>query len=505
MEAAAETINASSVPRGAFWLKALSDKSLVKLLAGGSDEAFTVIYQRYQGPLFAYCVSILQDYSEAEDALHEIMIRTHGALKESERDIEIKPWLFRCARNHCLNVIQRRSVRDGAMQELIEEQERVDSKVEMKEEVREVLQDVSHLPDEQRQALLMREAAGLSHVAIADALDVDAAKAKRLLFEARRSLHAGAEGRNMECAEVRYEISQGDGRTGRRKNLRSHLRSCDGCVEFQKSTKSRKAVLAGGLPLLGPGAAFAALAKIFGSASTAEAATAAAGSAGAASATGAGATGIAAKLAGTGLIAQKGIAIVAAGGIIAGGGYAVTEEVRDIAIPDKGTLSAKTPGGTSATVGINWDTKENGGIYSEHTSTKSTSNNGGGNGGGSEAGLTVVPSEAGNDFEEELVGTPKKRTAKKSRKGSSKKRSGSRKGKKKKPKKKPVKKQPGEGGQNPPESNPEETPPAGQEPPPPVVQDPPPGEGSGDANPDKCQQQPMPPECDPGSDPQGHP
>ncbi len=497
MEAAAETINAGSVPRAAFWLRALSDKSLVKLVAAGSDEAFTVIYQRYQGPLFAYCVSMLQDYGEAEDALHEVMIRTHGVLKESEKDIEIKPWLFRCARNHCLNVIQRRSVRDGAMQELIEEQERVDSRVEMKEEVREVLRDVSHLPDEQRQALLLREAAGLSHLAIADALDVDAAKAKRLLFEARRSLHAGAEGRNMECAEVRYEISQGDGRTGRRRNLRSHLNSCDGCAEFQKSMKKRRAVFAGGLPLLGPEAALAALAKIFGSASTAEAATVAAGSTGAVSATSAGTTGIAAKLAGTGLIAQKGIAVVAAGGIIAGGGYVVDQEVRDVVNPDKVTFSANS---AETTYGIEYDTngrREGWNEYSEHASTKSSSDKGGDTGGSSGPGAAVVSTEVDNELEDEIVGRPQRRSGEKSQSKSSKKRAGSGKGKKKKNKKKPGTKQPGEG-ENPPAEDPPSQPPSQEEPEPQPPQDPP-GEGTNKPK--------QPPDCHavPCNDPQQPP
>ena len=490
MEAAAETINAGSVPRAAFWLRALSDKSLAKLIAAGSDEAFTVVYKRYQGPLFAYCVSMLQDYTEAEDALHEVMIRTHGTLRQSDRDIEIKPWLYRCARNHCLNVINRRAVRDGAMHELVAEHETVDSKVELKEEVKEVLSDVSHLPDEQRQALLMREAAGMSHVSIAEALDVDAAKAKRLLFEARRSLHAGAEGRSMECAEVRFEMSQGDGRTGRRRELRSHMRSCEGCREFKSTMKKRKAVLAGGLPLLAPGPALAALAKIFGAASTAEASTVAAASAGAASATGAGVTGIAAKLAGTGLVAQKGVALVAAGGIIAGGGYAVNEEVHDLAKPDRATLSAKATGDNSTAGGSNYATKHRSAQYGETTSNSS------------------VPSleQGGRDSEpttyavdDDLVSPRERRAVKrnvrpKKRSGRSSSRNGS--GKKRSGKRKPSKKPPGET-QKPPEENtpppqqpqPGEEPPSGEEPPP-NTKKPPPEDGTNpdcELDPHNCQ------------------
>ncbi len=488
MEAAAETINAGSVPRAAFWLRALSDKSLVKLIAAGSDEAFTVIYQRYQGPLFAYCVSMLQDYTEAEDALHEVMIRTHSTLGGSDRDIEIKPWLYRCARNHCLNVIERRTVRDGAMHELVAEHETVDSKVELKEEVKQVLSDVSHLPDEQRQALLMREAAGMSHASIADALDVDASKAKRLLFEARRSLHAGVEGRSMECAEVRFEMSQGDGRTGRRRELRSHMRSCEACREFKGSMKKRKAVLAGGLPLLAPGSALAGLAKIFGSASVAEASTVAAG-AGAAGSASVGATGIAAKLAGTGLVAQKGVAIVAAGGIIAGGGYAVTEEVQNVVKPDKAAVSAVTPGEAKNTEGAAYDTMDRPVKYGDTTSSAATPSLEQGGRDSEPAAYTGAdafdddsigenPRRAGN----RKVRSRKRSGRSSSRKGSGKKRSGS---------KKPVKKLPGETQKPPEESTPPPQPPQqGEEPPtqepPPATKDPPPRDGT---NPD-CQHDP---------------
>lgn len=328
MEAVTHSVAHGGVARSAFFLRALSDKSLTRLSASGSEDAFGVLYERYQGPIFAYCSSILRDYNEAEDALHEVMLRTHQALRGSEREIEIKPWLYRCARNHCLNLIQRRKHLEGPVSEMAETGERVDTIFEQNMELREVLDDMAHLPEEQRAALVMREASGLSHVAIAEALNIDTAKAKRLLFEARRALCADQEGRQMECSEIRYRLSEGDGRTSRQRTVRSHLKACQGCADFQRTLGKRKAVLRAGLPILAPEAAAAILAKVFSSVSAAEAATSAAGATAAGVATGkaAGGAGLFGNLLGGGA-AVKGAAVLAAAAVVGGGGYVVSNEL----------------------------------------------------------------------------------------------------------------------------------------------------------------------------------
>jgi RNA polymerase sigma factor (sigma-70 family) len=240
----------------------LSDERLAKLAGRGDARAFTTLYERHHQAIYRYCRSIVRDDHDAQDALQSAMTRAYTALCASERDLAVRPWLFRIAHNEAVSILRRRRPED----ELVDVHESLDSGVERTAEERERLSilvaDLQALPERQRAALLMRELSGLSIVEIAGALTVSTGAAKQTLFEARGSLHEFAKGRAMECEAVRRAISDHDGRVLRGRGLRAHLRDCGGCRDFHALIETRGANLRALAPPLPAAVASATLARL---------------------------------------------------------------------------------------------------------------------------------------------------------------------------------------------------------------------------------------------------
>jgi hypothetical protein len=122
-------------------------------------------------------------------------------------------------------------------------------KVHNREEFRQLLVDVSKLPETQRSALLLREMDAMSYEEIAQAMDTSVPSVKSLLVRARISLAEATQARLLTCGEVRLELAEAA--EGLRKvsgPVRRHVRDCDECSDFRSQVRSNDKVLAALFP-----------------------------------------------------------------------------------------------------------------------------------------------------------------------------------------------------------------------------------------------------------------
>ena len=88
-----------------------TDDQLVDLYRKGFEEAFDTIDQRYRQQMFVYTRQMLgYSSADAEDAVQEVLIRASRSLKNDDRQIVLRPWLYRIAHNYCIDVIRRPAV-----------------------------------------------------------------------------------------------------------------------------------------------------------------------------------------------------------------------------------------------------------------------------------------------------------------------------------------------------------------------------------------------------------
>lgn len=225
-----------------------SDDALARRAARGELGAFEAIYKRYHQDLYRFCLAMVGDTQDAQDALQNTMVKVLRALPGEKREIRLKPWLYRIARNESVETLRKR--RDSAE---IEQHEPaiagLAETAEARERLRTLLGDLEQLPERQRAALVMRELAGLDYEQIGAAFDSSAAVARQTLYEARLSLRQLEAGREMRCAEVMRELSDADGRVTRRREIQAHLRSCAECRAFRDDIGRRHQDLAALAPL----------------------------------------------------------------------------------------------------------------------------------------------------------------------------------------------------------------------------------------------------------------
>ena len=253
-------------PRLALPTRLLSDDRLLRLVAAGNPQAFGAVYARYHAPLYAYCRSIVRDPDDARDALQNTMLKALSALGRGEdRELSLKPWLFRIAHNESISLLRRRRPSEPLTDAVSPPVPGADREVVARERLGQLVADLRALPERQRSALIMREVNGLSYEDIAATLAISEGAARQTVFEARTALVEYGEGRDVACAHIRRSISDGDGRALRARRMRAHLRSCDACRDFHATLKLRRRDLAALAPGLSGGAALGLLQAVLGS------------------------------------------------------------------------------------------------------------------------------------------------------------------------------------------------------------------------------------------------
>jgi RNA polymerase sigma factor (sigma-70 family) len=262
----------------------MNDERLARRAAAGDKAAFEAIFRRYHQDLYRYCLATVGNPQDAQDALQNTMVKALQSLPGERREIKLKPWLYRVARNESIETLRRR--REGV--ELDADREasnwEIAESAATRERLRQLFADLEELPERQRSALVMREMGGLDFDEIGASFGTSPAVVRQTLYEARLSLRQMDEGREMSCETVMKALSDADGRVTRRRDLRAHLRGCASCRAFRGEIAERRGELAAIAPL--PLALSAGLLEgVIGSQAGASAASAA----GAAAASGAGA------------------------------------------------------------------------------------------------------------------------------------------------------------------------------------------------------------------------
>jgi RNA polymerase sigma factor (sigma-70 family) len=230
-------------------MRVLSDDRLTRRAARGDERAFAAIFDRYHQGLYRYCQAILGNPQDAQDALQNTMVKVLRALPGEKRKLELKPWLYRIAHNESIELLRRRRETRPLDTEFASPGASLAEEAVTRDRLRRLIADLDQLPERQRGALVMRELAGLDFTEIGAAFGTSAAAARQALYEARLSLRQMDEGRAMSCAKVTKVLSDGDGRVGRRRDVRAHLRTCPSCRRFREEIEGRERDLAALAPL----------------------------------------------------------------------------------------------------------------------------------------------------------------------------------------------------------------------------------------------------------------
>jgi RNA polymerase sigma-70 factor, ECF subfamily len=158
------------------------------------DRDFSDLYRAHLRDVYSYAYYRVGNHHDAEDLTEQTFLQAYRHFDRAQRESDgrpLRPWLIRIAHNLAANYYRDRSRRPLTQLEdatVLTAPHGTEEMVEGREEVKEVLAGVSNLPDDRREALIMRFALDMDNREIARALGRSEGATKVLLHRAIRQL-----------------------------------------------------------------------------------------------------------------------------------------------------------------------------------------------------------------------------------------------------------------------------------------------------------------------------
>jgi RNA polymerase sigma-70 factor, ECF subfamily len=158
------------------------------------DASFSDLYRAHLRDVYSYSYYRVGNHHDAEDITEQTFFQAYRhyekAIKES-RGRPLRPWLIRIAHNLAANYHRDRARKPQTSLEVAEDPsalQTTESIVDTREELREIMAALDELPDERRDALIMRFALGMNNREIARATGRTEGATKVLLHRAVKQL-----------------------------------------------------------------------------------------------------------------------------------------------------------------------------------------------------------------------------------------------------------------------------------------------------------------------------
>ena len=165
------------------------------------DADFTELYRAHLRDVYSYAYYRVGDHHDAEDLTEQTFLQAYRHFERAQRESDgrpLRPWLIRIAHNLAANYYRDRSRRPQTTIEdagTLPELHTTEALVEDREDLKRILEGVAQLPDDRREALIMRFALGMDNREIARALDRSEGATKVLIHRAIKQLEKGLEER----------------------------------------------------------------------------------------------------------------------------------------------------------------------------------------------------------------------------------------------------------------------------------------------------------------------
>ena len=167
------------------------------------DADFSELYKAHLKDVYSYAYYRVGNHHDAEDLTEQTFLQAYRHFERAQRESArrpMRPWLIRIAHNLAANHYRDRSRRPEAALEdaaVVSAPHTTEALVEGRERLKAVLDAVERLPDDRREALIMRFALGMDNREIARAMGRSDGATKVLIHRAIRQLEE-----IMQTAEV---------------------------------------------------------------------------------------------------------------------------------------------------------------------------------------------------------------------------------------------------------------------------------------------------------------
>jgi RNA polymerase sigma-70 factor (ECF subfamily) len=177
------------------------DAALVARVQQGDKKAFDLLVLKYQRKIIRLLSRMIRDQNEIEDVAQEAFIKAYKALPQFRGDSAFYTWLYRIAINTARNWLSQNSRRPSSPNMNVSENDETFNEIDnltdthtpeaemvSREIAASVNQTIESLPEELRQAIVLREIDGMSYEDIALAMNCPIGTVRSRIFRAREAI-----------------------------------------------------------------------------------------------------------------------------------------------------------------------------------------------------------------------------------------------------------------------------------------------------------------------------
>jgi RNA polymerase sigma-70 factor (ECF subfamily) len=159
----------------------------------GDGNAFALVVDAYQRPVYNLCYRMLGNVEEAEDAAQEAFWRAYQNIGRYDMNRSFITWLLSIAAHYCIDLQRKRKLLTTDI-ELMPEGDLADSTPDPEKVVHQMEEDqmisrlLKSLPSQDKAVIILRYWYDFSEIEIASALNLSQSAVKSRLFRARKQL-----------------------------------------------------------------------------------------------------------------------------------------------------------------------------------------------------------------------------------------------------------------------------------------------------------------------------
>ena len=161
----------------------------------GDASAFEILYSRHKGPVYRFVLRQCGDQHTSDELFQDIWMKLIQRREQYEVRAKFTTYLYTLVRNHLIDYYRKHGNTPGDAESIdidnvvARQQDQPEKRLEIQRDTTRLLAGIAALPAEQREAVLLKEEAGMSLKEIATLTGVNIETVKSRLRYAIKKLH----------------------------------------------------------------------------------------------------------------------------------------------------------------------------------------------------------------------------------------------------------------------------------------------------------------------------
>ena len=175
----------------------MNENELIAKAQAGDPNAFNELFGKYQQFIYSVCLQYLKNPEDAWDCLQDCMLRIYRSFGSFKGNSSVSTWIYRVARNICLDELRKRKRSKETSIEPLIEQGRMpaeehaigpEGRLVHKERARALSALIDQLPEDSREFIVLRDLRNFSYEEIAEITNTNIGTVKSRISRTRERL-----------------------------------------------------------------------------------------------------------------------------------------------------------------------------------------------------------------------------------------------------------------------------------------------------------------------------